>query len=75
MGGGQVYLSDLRLSSFVVEIEILPKPKIETYEREIQCDLISHDQAEIINRENGEPDDEFNISPPKIPHHVTQGIV
>ena len=27
--------SDLKLSSFVIEMEILPKPKIETYEREI----------------------------------------
>jgi len=38
MGPGN--LSDLKLSSFVIEFEILPKPKIETYEREIQCDLI-----------------------------------
>ena len=69
-GGGlpSEQLSDLKLSSFVVEIEILPKPKIETYEREIQCDLISQEQAESIQRENGEED---NISPPKAPHHVS----
>lgn len=32
-------LSELKLSTFVVECEILPKPKIVTYEREVQCDL------------------------------------
>lgn len=34
-----VTLNDLKLSTFVVEMEFLPKPKIETYERECQCDL------------------------------------
>ncbi len=42
-GVGAARVADLKLSSFVIELEILPKPKIETYEREIQCDLISQD--------------------------------
>ena len=42
-GAGNAQVADLKLSSFVIELEILPKPKIETYEREIQCDLISQE--------------------------------
>ena len=34
-GVGSAQVADLKLSSFVIELEILPKPKIETYEREI----------------------------------------
>jgi hypothetical protein len=34
-GLGSAQMADLKLSSFVIELEILPKPKIETYEREI----------------------------------------
>ena len=34
-GAGSAHVADLKLSSFVIELEILPKPKIETYEREI----------------------------------------
>ena len=34
-GASYAQVADLKLSSFVIELEILPKPKIETYEREI----------------------------------------
>ena len=48
----------LRVSSFVVEMEIAGKPPTETYDKEITCDIIDNTKA---NRLNAIPeDDEFN---------------
>jgi hypothetical protein len=41
--GGRRELSDLSLSSFVIEISIMPKAKEVTYDREHQCDLMPYD--------------------------------
>ena len=35
-----IRLSELKISSLVVEMEILPRPKVETYYKEVQVDLI-----------------------------------
>ena len=35
--------SEMKLSSFVIEMEILPKPKVETYDRYIEALLIRED--------------------------------
>jgi len=36
-------LRELSLSSFVIEISIMPKAKEVTYDREHQCDLMPYD--------------------------------
>jgi len=75
-GAGNAQVADLKLSSFVIELEILPKPKIETYEREFQCDLISQEQANAKQKESMEEEKmEFSESPSKKGHHISQGIV
>lgn len=52
--GGRRELSDLALSSFVIEISIMPKPKEVTYDREHQCDLMPYD-LEIGKRGGVQP--------------------
>jgi hypothetical protein len=47
-------LSDLSLSSFVIEISIMPKAKEVTYDREHQCDLMPYD-LEIGKRGGVQP--------------------
>lgn len=53
-GGGRRELSDLSLSSFVIEISIMPKAKEVTYDREHQCDLMPYD-LEIGKRGGVQP--------------------
>jgi hypothetical protein len=52
--GGRRELSDLALSSFVIEISIMPKAKEVTYDREHQCDLMPYD-LEIGKRGGVQP--------------------
>ena len=40
----------LRVSSFVVEMEILGKRPIETYDKEITCDIIDSAKASRLDR-------------------------
>lgn len=77
IASGTTHQADLKLSSFVVELEILPKPKIETYEREIQCDLMAFDPAaSALQKNNVEVDRDFNESPAKKPHPgIVGGVI
>ncbi len=47
-------LSELAISSFVVEISIMPKEKAVCYDREHQCDLMPYD-LEIAKRGGVQP--------------------
>lgn len=47
-------MSELSLSSFVIEISIMPRAKEVTYDREHQCDLMPYD-LEIGKRGGVQP--------------------
>lgn len=50
----------LKVQSFVVEIEIVPKRKAETYTREIQCELIDPKKLGKIAEEDEDDSDDFD---------------
>jgi hypothetical protein len=55
-------LCELKLSTYVVEMEFLPKPKIVTYEREIQCDLYEEGIVKPPSIPNAEEEEFDNLA-------------
>jgi hypothetical protein len=50
----------LKVASMVVEMEIAPKRKPETYAREVQCEIIDAKKLGKIAEEDEDESDEFD---------------